>query len=193
MTREEAEASPKLIKDKILLCGHQIDALFDFGVMHSFISNKCAKRLKLHVLEMSFSINVSTPVGASVKTSRACLKLELKFSDRVIVIDLICLPLSGINVIIWMDWLSANGATLDYNRKIVSLSIYISTAINPEPIKSLSVVDNKTPKFLLALQVEKSMKEGCQAFMICYSTHEVYDGGIDRIRVVNEFLEVFDD
>ncbi|XP_054808637.1 uncharacterized protein LOC129310746 [Prosopis cineraria] len=193
MTREEAKASPKLIRGTISLCGHQIDALFDFGVTHSFISNDCAKRLKLHMLDKPFAMNVSTPAGAYVRTSRAYLKLELKFGDRVSVIDLICLPLSGIDIIVRMDWLSTNGATLDCNKKTVSLPIYTVIVVNPEPIKSLSVVDYETPKFLIALQVEKSVKERCLAFMIYYPTHEAYNGGIDRIGVVNEFLKVFND
>ncbi|XP_054824790.1 uncharacterized protein LOC129322507 [Prosopis cineraria] len=141
MTRDEAKASPKLIRGTILLCGHQIDALFDSSATHSFISDNCAKRLNLHVLEMLFAINVSTPAGAFVRTSQACLKLELKFSDRVSVIDLICLLLSGIDVIVGMDLLSANGTTLDCNRKIVSLPVYTATIVNHEPVKSLSVVD----------------------------------------------------
>ncbi|XP_054789394.1 uncharacterized protein LOC129294951 [Prosopis cineraria] len=156
MTREEVEALSKLIRGTISLCDHQIDALFDSSSIRSFISDDCAKRLKLHVLEMLFSINVSTLAGVLVRTNQACLKLELKFGDRVTVIDLICLPLSGINVIVRMDWLFANGATLD------------------------------------SLQVEKSVKKGCQAFMIYCSTHEMYDGGIDRIGVVNEFPKMFD-
>ncbi|XP_054816886.1 uncharacterized protein LOC129316486 [Prosopis cineraria] len=172
---------------------HQIDALFDSGATHSFISDDYAKRLKLQVLEMPFSINVSAPASASMRTSWACLKLELKFGDRVSIIDLIYLPLSGIDVIIRMDWLFDNGTTLDYNRKIVSLLVYIVTAVNLEPFKSLSVVDYETRKFLSALQVEKSVKKGYQAFIIYYSTHEVCDGGIDRIGVMNEFPKVFDD
>ncbi|XP_054816939.1 uncharacterized protein LOC129316544 [Prosopis cineraria] len=193
MTKGEAEASPKLIRGTISLYGHQIDAMFDSGATHSFISDDCAKRLNLHVLEMPFAMNVSTSTGVSTRTSQACLKLELKFGDRVSMIDLISLPLSGIDVIVGMDWLSANGMTLNCNRKKVSLLVYTATAINLKLVKSLSVVDCETPKFLTALQVEKSVKEGCQAFMIYCSTHKVYDGGIDRISVVNEFPEVFDD
>ncbi|XP_054801439.1 uncharacterized protein LOC129305432 [Prosopis cineraria] len=138
-------------------------------------------------------MNLSSPTGAFVRTSRACLKLEFKFSDKVSMIALICLPLSSIDVIVGMDWLSANGVTLDCNRKIVSLPVYTVITVNPEPGKLLSVVDYETPNFLTALQVEKLMREGCQAFMIYCSTHEVYDGGIDRIGVVNKFPKVFDD
>ncbi|XP_054797564.1 uncharacterized protein LOC129302687 [Prosopis cineraria] len=187
--REEAKASLKLIRGIVSLCGHWIDALFDFGATHSFISNDCTKRLKLHVLEKLFSMNVSMPIGVFVRTNRACLKLDLKFGDRVT----ICLPLSGIDVIVRMHWLSANGVTLYCNRKTVSLSVYTATAVNLEPVKSLSVVDYGTSKFLIALQVEKLVKEGYQAFMIYCSIHEVYDKGIHRISVVNEFLKVFDD
>ncbi|XP_054808682.1 uncharacterized protein LOC129310794 [Prosopis cineraria] len=170
-----------------------IDTLFNSGAIHYFISDDCAKRLKLHVLEMPFSMNLSILAGASVRTSQACLKLKLKFGDRVTVIDLIYLPLSGIDVIVEMNWLFANGATLECNRKIVSLPIYTATFVNLEPIKSLSVMDYETFKFLSALQVENSMKEGCQVFMVYCSTHDVYDGGIDMIGAVNEFLKVFHD
>ncbi|XP_054791517.1 uncharacterized protein LOC129297175 [Prosopis cineraria] len=103
MTRKEAKVSLKLIKGKISPSDNPIDALFYSSTTHSSISSKCAKKLNLYVLEILFFVNMSTPVGASIKTNRACLKLELEFGDRAKTIDLICLHLSGVDVILRMD------------------------------------------------------------------------------------------
>ncbi|XP_054816857.1 uncharacterized protein LOC129316455 [Prosopis cineraria] len=177
LTREEAEASLKLIQGMISLNNQQISTLFDSGATYSFIFDECAQRLELHIVEMPFVMNVSTSVGASVRTSRAWLKVELKFGEIVTSIDLIYLPISRIDVIIGMDWLSANRATLDYNRKTVSLPMYTVTTMN----------NGTTPS------VEKSVKKGCQTFMVFFSMHGVYDRVIDNIGVVNKFPKVFAD
>ncbi|XP_054824928.1 uncharacterized protein LOC129322628 [Prosopis cineraria] len=142
---------------------------------------------------MPFMMNVSAPTSASMRTSQACLKVELKFSEIVTSIDLICLPMSGIDVIIGIDWLSANGATLDCNRKAVSLPVYMATTVNDGTTSPVPVTTPETPKFLSAVQVKESVKEGCQAFMVLCLVHRVYDGVLDKIGVVNEFLEVFAD
>ncbi|XP_054791489.1 uncharacterized protein LOC129297150 [Prosopis cineraria] len=108
-------------------------------------------------------------------------------------VDLICLPMTGIDVIIDMDWLSANSVMLDYNRKMVSLPMYMTATTNNEIAQLVSITTSENPKFLSVVQVEKSVKKGRQAFIVSCSIHEVYDRALDKIRVVNEFPEVFAD
>jgi len=45
----------------------------------------------------------------------------MEISGRTFLIDLICLPLSEIDVILGMDWLSSNHVLLNYFDKIVVL------------------------------------------------------------------------
>ncbi|XP_054821797.1 zinc finger BED domain-containing protein RICESLEEPER 2-like [Prosopis cineraria] len=88
----------------------------------------------------------------------------------------------GLDVIISMEWLMANNATLDCARKIVLLLVHTtSTNISYES------------KLLLVVQVEKLMQQGCMAYMVFFSMHGVYNRSIDKIGVVNEFPEVFTD
>ncbi|XP_054791240.1 uncharacterized protein LOC129296679 [Prosopis cineraria] len=154
MIREEAEASLKLIHGMISLSNQQIYVLFDSGTTYSFVSNECAQRLKLHVVEMPFMMNVSTLAGAS---------------------------------------LSANRAMFDCIRKIVSLLVYMATTMNNKTTHFVPVTTLETPKFILVVQMEKSIKEGCQAFIVFCLIHGVYDGAIDKIGVVNKFPKVFAD
>ncbi|XP_028779100.1 uncharacterized protein LOC114735570 [Neltuma alba] len=180
LTQEEADASPNLIRGIISLQGHNIHALFDSGATHSFIAFECAKRLNLHVYDLPFDMNVSTPAGSSVKTSNACLNLVLEFESHKTKIDLICLPLKGLDVIVGMDWLIANSATLDCKAKTVSLPVYCMPIEVPSGPPLLSVV-----------QVDSYIKQGCQAFMVFFSVQAEIEEEIDEIEIVNEFPEVF--
>ncbi|XP_054815489.1 uncharacterized protein LOC129315645 [Prosopis cineraria] len=79
MSKEEAKASPKLIKGMIVLNDKQVEALFDLSATHSFIALDCMTRLKMCACEMDVVMNVSTLTGASAKTSRVCFNVKLKF------------------------------------------------------------------------------------------------------------------
>ncbi|XP_028798835.1 uncharacterized protein LOC114754221 [Neltuma alba] len=182
MTNEEASASPNLIRGNILLEGHVISALFDSGATHSFISVDCAQKLSLLVVELPYDLRVSTPAGVTVVTGRACLELALQFENQDSTIDLFCLPLKGIDVIIGMNWLMANGAILDCKRRLVTI-----------PVGALCAEMSSGPVLLSAAQVEKAVRKGCQAFIVFFSIIEDEAGGIEQIAVVRDYPEVFSD
>ena len=92
-------------------------------------------------------------------TSYACLNLTLKYDICESKVDLICLPLKGIDVIIGMDWLSANDANLDCKRKLVTFPSCVV----------LIEVDSSPCLLLSATQVEKCVRQGCQAYMVFFS------------------------
>ncbi|XP_054816836.1 uncharacterized protein LOC129316431 [Prosopis cineraria] len=123
MTQEEARASQNLIKDIISICGNRIKALFDSRATFSFISEEYVDRLKLELKELPMIIKVTTPFRSTSITSKVCLKVKIVFADEVSVINLICIPMKGIDVIVGMDWLAANNVMLDCARKLVSLPL----------------------------------------------------------------------
>ncbi|XP_054819572.1 uncharacterized protein LOC129318671 [Prosopis cineraria] len=88
--------------------------------------------------------------------------------------------MKGLDVIIGIDWLMANNATLDCARKIVLLPVHATPANIPNESELLSVV-----------QAKKLMQQGCIAYMVFFSVHGVYDGSIDKIGVMNEFPKLF--
>ncbi|XP_054820627.1 uncharacterized protein LOC129319541 [Prosopis cineraria] len=179
-SQEEAGASLNLIRGKISLHNDDIDALSDLGATHSCISDNYVLRLKLSVYTLPYVINVSTPVRIFVRTDRACLGVDLRFKNRSTTIDLIYLPMIGINVVVGIDWLLANNATPDCVRKIISLPIYTAPTMKPSQ-----------SRFLFVMQEKKCIQQGCQAYMMFFSVYATYDKAIEKIRVVNKFLEIF--
>ena len=74
----------------------------------------------------------STPPGKPVNTCHYCLRCHFQIDGRSFVVDLICLPLCGLDLILGMDWLSANHATINYFEK--------SIVLLPIPIKPIEPV-----------------------------------------------------
>ena len=77
--------------------------LFDSDATHSFISCSCVGKLKLYVSSLNKDLVVKTPTSGFVLTSNVCLNCPMEISSRAFLIDLICFPLSQIDVILGMD------------------------------------------------------------------------------------------
>ena len=79
----------------------------------------CVGKLKLFVFSLNKDLVVETPTSGFVLTSDVCLNCPVEISGRTFLIDLICLPLSQIDVILGMDWLSFNHVLLNCFGKSV--------------------------------------------------------------------------
>ena len=104
----KALKSKDLIQGKCFINGIPLLVLFDYDATHSFISCSCVGKLKLSVSSLNKDLMVETPTSGYVLTSNVCLNCPSEISGRTFLIDLICLPLSKIDVILGMDWLSSN-------------------------------------------------------------------------------------
>ena len=92
-----------MIKDTCFFKNTFLIVLFDLGAMHSFISIDCVKKLNLPLSSLPFNLLVSNPTGEKVSTSQACLNCLILVEGKLFVINLVCLPLIGIDIIIGID------------------------------------------------------------------------------------------
>ena len=88
--------------------GKTLTVLYDLGASHSFIAHSCVTALQIPISELPYDLLVSTPMNEPIRTSQVCMNVPLRIEGRVFVTNLICLPLSGLDVILGMDWLSTN-------------------------------------------------------------------------------------
>ena len=108
LTRVKAIASDSLIQGTCFIQGHPLVVLYDSGATHSFISYACVEKLKLSVSRLPTNLSVEIPSDKTVITSHAYLEWTVVIDGESFVVDLICLPLLGLDVILGMDWLHAN-------------------------------------------------------------------------------------
>uniref|UniRef100_A0A151UFW2 CCHC-type domain-containing protein n=1 Tax=Cajanus cajan TaxID=3821 RepID=A0A151UFW2_CAJCA len=116
----EAARSENLIQGTCFIAETPFVVLFDSGATHSFISVSCVQKLNFPVSLLDFDLVVETPTNGPVTTSLVCLKCPLTVSDKQFLVDLICLPLSQLDVILGMDWLSSHHVLLNCYEKSIS-------------------------------------------------------------------------
>ena len=104
------------MSDKTLL------VLCDSSAIHSFISSNCVTILQLPISELPYDLLVSTPTNKPIRPSQICMNIPFQIKGRTFVANLICLMLYGLNMILGMDWLSANRAMLNCSNKTVIFS-----------------------------------------------------------------------
>jgi len=172
----EASKSKDLIQGRCSINGISLLVLFDSSTTHSFISCLCVGKLKLSVSSLNKDMVVETLTSGFVLTSDVCLNYPMEISGRTFLIDLICFPLSQIDVILGMDWLSSN---------LVLLKCFD---------KSVVFDDSRVSKDMMLIsanQVVTSLKEDAQVYMILSSLEVETKVFMCDLPVVREFPEVF--
>jgi len=119
---------------------------------------------------------VEIPTSGFVLTSNVCLNCFVEISGRTFLIDLICLPLSQINVIMSMEWLSYNHVLLNYFDKIM---VFDDSKVS------------KDKMFIFANQVVTSLKEDAQVYMILSNLEVETKVSMGDLPVVRGFPKVF--
>jgi len=117
MTRLEAAGAGNLVIGCCVIFVKACCVLFDSGATHSFVSESCVRELGLPVYKLQFDLVVYTLASRLVRTSTVCARCPVEVEGRVYKVNLICLTLQGLDVILGMDWLSANRVLIDCREK----------------------------------------------------------------------------
>src|SRR5262249_14152387 len=95
----------------------QARVLFDPGMTHSFMSPTFARKLNKDIKLMQDPLAISTPLGESINVRYMYSACMVKIEGREFQAELIELPILEFDVILGMDWLSANHVTMDCYMK----------------------------------------------------------------------------
>jgi len=168
MNGTEVVQSEDLIQGKCIINGHLVNVLYDLGATHSFISHECVKHLKLLVSLLPYDLIVSTPTNVSVTTSLTCKNCHISIGNRKSFVNLICLPLSHLDIVLGMNWLSSNHVLLNYHDKTFIFVSHIGETFDSKELKESTINHNEIPK-------------GSQVYMILTSLK------VKEISVINKF------
>ena len=89
------------------------------GATHSFISREYVARVGTTPIPLSCSLEIATPTGESLLPNQMLRGSLFSIEGQDMEADLILINLKGLDVILGMDWLAANYASLDCFRKEV--------------------------------------------------------------------------
>ncbi|XP_073224715.1 uncharacterized protein [Cicer arietinum] len=105
----------------------------------------------MNVEMLEYDLIVNTPTSDYVDTSSVCLDIYIHVCGRDFRVDLVCLPLRLVDVILDMDWLSANRVRVDVFSKTIEF---------------MESEERDKPSNISANQVKALLKEDAQLYMI---------------------------
>ncbi|XP_027903542.1 uncharacterized protein LOC114163424 [Vigna unguiculata] len=144
MTGAEAAGSGNLVISHCMIVGKACCVLYDSRATHPFVSDACVKKLSLLVCELQCELVVSTPASS----------MELE-------------------VILGMDWLSANPILIDCREK------------------KLLFPNSEEPELLTSQGVVKELQGGAQCYIIFTRLELEKEERTSVIPVRHEFEDVF--
>ncbi|XP_058219911.1 uncharacterized protein LOC131330379 [Rhododendron vialii] len=112
--------NPSVIQGTLILYNTCIQALFDSGASHSFISAACVSTLGLETELLGTTMHVTSPLGSKISMGLICKGCELEVSNLRLTFNLRVIDMTDFDVILGMDWLSAHRTVIDCHRKMVT-------------------------------------------------------------------------
>jgi hypothetical protein len=118
---EEAQEALDVVIGMFLINDTSRAVLFDYGVLHSFLSAAYVGKHNLPLALLWCQMRVSSP-GGDMPARQLCSKVNLKIRGVDFVANLIVLESKGIDVILGMDWLTKYKVLIDCTKKSVKLT-----------------------------------------------------------------------
>ncbi|PNX98730.1 retrotransposon protein, partial [Trifolium pratense] len=142
--------------------------------------SKGNNELITEVTPLSIPMVITTATDENVETTLTCQNCPIRVGNKTFLIDLICVPMMRMDVILGMDWLSANSVYLGCKEKVVF--------VPPENMTTGEVIAKLLEN---AHQMIQCLFDKDQTFILMLSSSPNSDGGISSIPIVQEFQDVF--
>ncbi|XP_042043712.1 uncharacterized protein LOC121789300 [Salvia splendens] len=164
-----------------------IIVLFDTGASHSFISMSCVNALELPTVKLEPILNVSSPVGGLIDIARTCSNVEFVLGELGVVARLLhVMPLENVDIILGMDWLTENHATIHCKERQISFR-----APGDEPTILHGISLNRRTSIISALQATTMIRKGRSAYLVYLNGEEKKELKVEDEAVVRDFPDVF--
>ncbi|KAL0534344.1 hypothetical protein IC582_028634 [Cucumis melo] len=184
--RTEAEKAGTVVTGTLPVLGHYALVLFDSGSSHSFISSAFVSHARLEVEPLHHVLSVSTPYGECMLSKEKVKACQIEIADHVIEVTLIVLDMLDFDVILGMDWLAANHASIDCSRKEVTF--------NPPSMASFKFKgggSKSLPQVISAIRASKLLSQGIWGILASVVDTREADVSLSSEPVVRDYPDVF--
>ncbi|KAL4021646.1 hypothetical protein IC575_020452 [Cucumis melo] len=184
--KTEAERAGTVVTGTLPVLGHYALVLFDSGSSHSFISSTFMLHACLEVEPLHHILTVSTPSGKCMLSKEKVKACQIEIANHVIEVTLLVLDMLDFDVILGMDWLVANHASIDCSRKEV--------AFNPPSVVSFKFKgegSRSLPQVISAMRANKLLNQGTWSILASVVDTREVDVSLSSEPVVRDYPDVF--
>ncbi|KAL0556175.1 hypothetical protein IC582_004685 [Cucumis melo] len=153
--RQEAERASTVVTGTLPILGHYAFVLFDSGSSHSFISSVFVQHVGLEVEPLGSVLSVSTPSREVLLSKEKIKACRVEIVNHVLDVTLLVLDMQDFDVILGMDWLSANHASIDCFGKEVVFKPPAGPSFNFRGTDIVCI-----PKVISAMRASKLLSQG---------------------------------
>ena len=122
-----------------------------------------------------------------IEISRFCLNIEIVLGERRLVArDLQVMAMKDVDVILGMDWLTANFATISCKKRQITLQ---TPSLEPAVYHGISM--NRRIAVVSALQATAMLRKGRPAYLVYLHGEEKEEARLEDVAVVRYFPDVF--
>ncbi|KAL0551923.1 hypothetical protein IC582_011016 [Cucumis melo] len=184
--KTEAETAGTVVTGTLPVLGHYALVLFDSGSSHSFISSTFVLHARLEVEPLHHVLSVSTPSGECMLSKEKVKTCQIEIAGHVIEVTLLVLDMLDFDVILGMDWLAANHASIDCSRKEVTFNppSRASFKFKGEGSRSL-------PQVISAIRASKLLSQGTWGILASVVDTREADVSLSSEPVVRDYPDVF--
>ena len=188
MTSQEAQATPDVVTGTLSIFGDDERVLIDPGATHSFILCEYVARVGMTPVPLGCSLKISTPTGESLWPSQMLKGSLFSIEGQDMEADLILIDLKGLDVIIGMDWLSSNYASMDcFHKEVIFRRLGL-------PVVVFYGERRRTPSgFIYAIFARCLLRKGCSGYLAHIVDTRSNEVRFEDIPVVRDFMDVFPD
>ncbi|KAL0534292.1 hypothetical protein IC582_028581 [Cucumis melo] len=184
--KTEAKRAGTVVTGTLPVLGHYALVLFDSGSSHSFISSAFVLHARLEVEPLHHVLSVSTPSGECMLLKEKVKGCQIEITGHVIEVTLLVLDMLDFNVILGMDWLAANHASIDCSRKEV--------AFDPPSMASFKFKgegSRSLPQVISAMRASKLLSQGTWSILASVVDTREVDVSLSSEPVVRDYPDVF--
>ncbi|KAA0051522.1 ty3-gypsy retrotransposon protein [Cucumis melo var. makuwa] len=184
--KTEAERAGTVVTGTLPVLGHYALVLFDSGSSHSFISSAFVLHARLEVEPLHHVLSVSTPSGECMLSKEKVKACQIEIAGHVIEVTLLVLDMLDFDVILGMDWLAANHASIDCSHKEVTF--------NPPSMASFKFKgegSRSLPQVISAIRASKLLSQGTWGILASVVDTREVDVSLSSEPVVRDYPDVF--
>ncbi|KAL0533979.1 hypothetical protein IC582_028255 [Cucumis melo] len=184
--KTEAEKAGTVVTGTLPVLGHYALVLFDSGSSHSFISSAFVLHARLEVEPLHHVLSVSTPSGECMLSKEKVKACQIEIAGHLIEVTLLVLDMLDLDVILGMDWLAANHASIDCSRKEVTF--------NPPSTASFKFKgggSKSLPQVISAIRASKLLSQGTWGILASVVDTREADVSLSSEPVVRDYPDVF--
>jgi hypothetical protein len=186
VNNRQAEHQSTVLETTGIIADQTLSVLIDPGATESFISGAALKMIKVKEVEQDEFSFVEMASGAKQKVGGKVTGCALNLGEFFMRVNLYVTILGSYDVMIGMDWLETHEAILNCKTKRLSL-------VDDEGQRRVIVGRNQgvSLRFVSSLQLRKSMRKGCELYVILALNEKGVAEGLEHLPVVKEFADVF--